>query len=162
MDEDSKEGSRFSGYDRPRSTRGRNTKGNGGDGGRIPPMGGNVAGGGDLGDSDRSSDGDNADSPPFDPRKIPGSRKDHWDEARKGKYDKRLRRLLKLRTRQRNSKSSAHKPKKPEHLGVDPFDGDTKDTQRFIQDVEIKLNYFRESLVDDMDKIRLVIPLLRA
>jgi len=162
MEEDSEEGSRFSGYDRPRSTRGRNTEGNGGGGGRIPPTGGNVAGGGDPGDSDPSSDSDNSDSPPFDPRKILGSRKDHWDEARKAKYDKRLRRLLKLRKRQRNSKESAHKPKKPARLGVDPFDGDPKDTQRFIQDVEIKLNYFRESLEDDMDKISLVIPLLRA
>jgi len=64
--------------------------------------------------------------------------------------------------RQWNSKASAHKPKKPEPLGVDPFNGDPKDTQCFIQDVEIKLNYFRESLVDDVDKITLVIPLLHA
>ena len=42
--EDSEEGSRFSGYDRPRFTRGRNTARNGGDGGRIPLTGGNVAG----------------------------------------------------------------------------------------------------------------------
>jgi len=165
-DEDSEEGSRFSGYDRPRYTRGRYTAGNGGDGGRIPPTGGdgrripptggdgrripptggNVAGGGDPGDSDPSSNCDNSDSRPFDPRNILGSRKDHWDEPRKAKYDKRLRRLLKLRNRQRNSKGSAHKPKKPVRLGLDPFDGDPKDTQRVIQDVEIKLNYFRESL----------------
>jgi len=162
LHEDSEEGLRFSGYDRPRSTRGRNTEGNGGDGGRIPPTGDNVAGEGDLGDSDSSSDSDNSDSPPFDPRKILDSGKDHWDEARKAKYDKQLRRLLQLRKRQRNNKGSVHKPKKPESLGVDPFDGDPKDTQRFIQDVEIKLNYFRESLEGDMDKIRLVIPLLRA
>ena len=77
MDEDSEEGSRFSGYDRPRSTRGRNTGGNGGDGGRIPPPGGNVVGGGDPRDSDPFSDSDNSDSPPFDPCKILGSRKDH-------------------------------------------------------------------------------------
>ena len=70
MDEDSEEGSRFSGYDRPRSPRGRNTEGNGGDRGRIPPNGGNVAGGGDPGDSDPSSGNDNSDSPPFDPHKI--------------------------------------------------------------------------------------------
>jgi len=162
MDEDSEEGSRFSGYDRPRSTRGRHTVGNGGDGGRIPPTGGNVAGGGDLRDSDPSSDSDNSDSPPFDQRRILGSRKAHWDDARKAKYDKRLRRVLKLRKRQWNSKESTHKPKRPERLGAHPFDGNPKDTQRFIQDVEIKLNYFRESLVDDIDKIRLVIPLLRA
>jgi len=113
MDEDSKEGSRFSGYDRPRSTRGRNTEGNREDRSRILPTGGNVAGGGDPGDSDPSSDSDNTHSPPFDPRKILGSREDHWDEARKAKYDKQLRQLLKLRKRQRNSKGSAHKPKKP-------------------------------------------------
>jgi len=162
MDEDSEEGSRFSRYDRPRSTRGRNTKGNGGDGGRIPPTGGNVASGGDHGNSDPSSDSNNSDSPPFDPRKILGSRKDHWDEARKAKYDKWLRRFPKLRKRQRNSKASAYKPKKPKRLGVDAFDCDHKDSQCFIQDVEINLNYFRESLVDDMDKISLVIPLFRA
>ena len=161
-DEDNEEGLRFSGYDWPRSTRGRYTEGNGGDGGRIRPAGGNVAGGGNPGDADHSSDSDNSDSPPFDPRKILGSRKDHWGEARKAKYDKRLRRLLKLCKRQRNSKGSAHKPKKPKRLGVDPCNGDPKDTQHLIQDVEIKLNYFRESLEDDMDKISLVIPLLRA
>jgi len=161
MDKHSEEGSRFSGYDRPRSTQGTNTERNGRDGGRIPPMGGNVAGGGDPRDSDPSSNSDNSYSPPFDPRKILGSRKDHWDEARKVKYDKQLRRLLKL-CKKPNSKGSAHKPKKPERLGVAPFDGDPKDTQRFIQDVEIKLNNFRESLEDDMGKISLVIPLLRA
>jgi len=110
MEEDSEEGLRFSGYDRHRSTRGRNTEGNGGEGGRIPPMGGNVAGRGDPGDSDPSSDSDNSESPPFDPGKILDSRKDHLDEARKGKYDKRLWRLLKLHKRQGNSKGSAHKP----------------------------------------------------
>jgi len=135
MDEDSEEGSWFSGYDRRRSTGGGNTEGNGGDGVRIPPTGGNVAGGGDPGDSDLSSDTDNSDSPTFDPSKILGSRKDHWDEARKAKEYKRLRRLLKLRKRQRNSKGSAHKPTKPERLGVDPFDTDPKDVQRFTQDV---------------------------
>lgn len=52
MDQPSEECSRFSGYDRPRSTRGRDTGGsNGEDRGRIPPTVGNVAGGGDPGDS---------------------------------------------------------------------------------------------------------------
>ena len=162
MDEDCAEGSRFSGHDRPRSTRGRHTEGNGGDGGTIPPTGSNVAGGGDTDDSDPSSHRNNSDSPPFDPRKILGSREDHWDDARKAKYEKQLRRLLKLCRRQRNNKGSAHTPKRPERLGQDPFDGDPKDTQCFIQDVEIKVNYFRESLVHDIDKISLVIALLGA
>ena len=55
----------------------------------IPPRDGNVAGAGDPGDSDLSSDSDNSNSPPPDPRKILGRRKAHWDEARKRKYDKR-------------------------------------------------------------------------
>jgi len=46
-------------------------------------------------------------------------------------------------------------------LGVDPFKGDSTDTQRFIQDCEIKLDYFRESLHKDWDKVSLVIPLLQ-
>jgi len=162
MDEDSEEGSRFSGYDSPRSTRGRHTEGNGGDGGRIPPTGGNVASRGDPRDSDPSSDSDNSDSPPCDPRRLIGSCKDHWDDARKTKYDKRLRQILKLRKRQRYSKESAHKPKKPERLGVHPFYGDPKDTQHFIPDVEIKLNSFRESLMDHMNKISRVISLICA
>jgi len=64
--------------------------------------------------------------------------------------------------RQQKDKRLAHKPKKADRLGVDPFDGNPEEIQRFIQDVEIKLNYFRESVVDDMDKISVVIPLLRA
>jgi len=69
---------------------------------------------------------------------------------------------VKLCKRHGNSKGSAQKPKKLNRLRVDPFDSDPKDPQRFIQDVEIKLNYFRESLVDDMNKSSHVIPLLRA
>jgi hypothetical protein len=162
MDRDDDEGSRFSGYDRPEPTQGRDTEGVGNGGGGIPPTGGNVAGGADPGDSDPSSDSDNSDSRPFDPRKILGRRRETWDEARKAKYDKRLKKLLKLRKGSRKEKKSSQKAKKPERLGVDPFEGDPKDTQRFIQDVEIKLNYFRDSLEDDMDKISLVIPLLRS
>jgi len=75
-------------------------------------------------------------------------------------YDKLLGPLLKLCKEQ--SKGSAHKPKRPMQLLADTRDADSKDTQRFIQDVQIKLNYFKESLVDDMDKISNVIPLLHA
>jgi len=64
--------------------------------------------------------------------------------------------------RQRKRKQSAHNHKKPEKLWVDPFAYDPKDTQRFIQDVQIKLNYFRDYNFDNMDKISLVIPHLRA
>ena len=77
MDDDGEEGSGFSGYDRPRSTRGRNTTGNGGVGGGILPTGRNLAGGEDAGDSNPSLDSDHSDSPPLDPCNILGSRKDH-------------------------------------------------------------------------------------
>jgi len=90
IDDDSEKGSSCSGYDRPRSTRGRNTEGNGGDGGRIPPTGGNVAGGGGPGDSNASYNSDNSDSSLFDWRKILGSCKEHWDDASKAKYDKKV------------------------------------------------------------------------
>jgi len=46
-------------------------------------------------------------------------------------------------------------------LGVDPFKGDSTDTQPFIQDRQIKLDYFRKSLRQDWDKVSLVIPLLQ-
>jgi len=91
MDEDSEEGSRFSGYDRPRSTQGGNSGGTGGDGGGIPPTSGNIAGRGDPLDSNPTSDSDKSVSPSFDPRKILGRRKEHQDDARKAKYDKWLR-----------------------------------------------------------------------
>jgi len=55
MDQNSEEGSRLSGYDRPRTTRGRNTDCMGGDRGRIPRRGGNSAGGEDPCHSGSSS-----------------------------------------------------------------------------------------------------------
>ena len=68
---------------------------------------------------------------------------------------------MKLFKKAKRSKNSGPRQRKPEKLGIDPFDGSSTDTQRFIQDVEIKLTYFKDSLVDDMDKISLVIPLLQ-
>jgi len=59
------------------------------------------------------------------------------------------------------AKRLSHRPKKPEKLGLDPFTGDPKDTQRFVHDVEIKLDYFRDSLVKQIEKVSLLIPLLR-
>jgi len=58
-------------------------------------------------------------------------------------------------------KKSGHGPKKPQKLAVNPFKGDSTDTRRFIQDCEIKLDYFWKSLCKDSDKVSLVIPLLR-
>ena len=66
--------------------------------------------------------------------------------------------LLKLFKKAKRCKNSGPWQKKLERLGVDLFDGSMTDTQRFIHDVEIELNYFKDFLVDDMDEITLVIP----
>ena len=147
----------FSGYDSPRGCPSGNA---GGSGGNLPPRGGNAGGGGDPGDSDSSSDGD-SDSALPDPRNFLERRKSYWNEARKEKYDSRCHEHAEYLRKQHKGKKSAHRPKKPAQLGVDPFKGDSTDTQRFIQDCENKLDYFRESLRKDWDKISLVIPLLQ-
>jgi len=157
MDEDVLGEDGFGGYDSPRG--GPSGKA-GGRRGNLPPRGGNAQGGGDPGDSDSSSDGDSDSSLP-DPRKFLGRRMSHWNDARKEKYDRRCHELAEYLRKQRKGKKSAHRPKKPEKSGVDPFKGDSTDTQCFIQDCEIKLDYFRESLLKDWDKVSLVIPLLQ-
>jgi len=159
MDEDEPEEERFDGYDMPGGAQGRNT---GGAGGGQPPRGGNVAGGDDPGDSSSSSsDSDRTDASPPDPRDFLGSRKRLWSRAKKDKYDRRYAALNKFIQECHKAKKSSHRPKKPEKLGVDPFTGDPKDTQRFVHDVKIKLDSFRDSLVKEIDKVSLVIPLLR-
>jgi hypothetical protein len=50
--------------------------------------------------------------------------------------------------------------KRPDKLDVKPFKGDPKDLRRFVYDVESKLDYYGSALRRDMDKIRLVVPLL--
>jgi len=59
------------------------------------------------------------------------------------------------------AKKSSHRPKEPEKIGVHPFTGDLKDTQRFVHDVEFKLDYCHHSLVKEIEKVCLVIPLFR-
>ena len=157
MDEDLPGEDGFSGYDCPRGGPSCNS---GSRGGNVPPGGGNSGGGGDLGDSESMSDGD-PDSSLQDPRKFLEKRRSHWNDARKEKYDRRYHELAEYLRKQRKGKKSAHRPKKPEKLGVDPFKGDSTDTQRFIQDCEIKLDYYRESLLKDRDKASLVISLLQ-
>jgi len=46
-------------------------------------------------------------------------------------------------------------------LELTPSPGIPKTYQRFVHDVEIKLDYFRDSLVKEIDKVSLVIPLLK-
>ena len=143
----------------PGGAQGRNT---GGAGGGQPPRGRNVAGGDDPGDSSSClSDIDGSDTLPSDLRDFLGSRKDYWSREKKDKYDRRYVAQNKFIQQCHKVKKSSHRSKKPEKLGVDPFTGDHKDTQRFVHDVEIKLDYFRNSLVKEIDKVSLVIPLLR-
>jgi len=149
MDEDVPGEDGFSGYDSPRGGPSGNA---GGSGGNLPRRGGATGGGGDPGDSDSSLP---------DPRKFLGRRKSHWNDARKEKYDRQCDELAEYLRKQRKGKKSAHRPKKPEKLGVDSFKADSTDTQRYILDCEIKLDYFRESLRKDWDKVSLVIPLLQ-
>jgi len=116
----------FSGND---SHRGGHSGNAGGSRGNLPPRGGNAGGSGDPGDSDSSLP---------DPRKFLGRRKSHWNDVRQEKYDRRCHDLAEYLRKQCKGKKSSHRPKKPEKLGVDPFKGDSTDTQRFIQDCEIK------------------------
>jgi len=159
MDEYEPEEERFGGYDMPGGAQGGNS---GGAGGGQPPRGGNVGGGDDPGDSSSSSsDSDGSDASPPDPRDFLGSRKPHWSREKKDKYDRRYAALNKFIHESHKAKKSSHRPKKPEKLGVDHFTGDPKDTQRFVHDVEIKLDYFRDSLVKEIDNVSLIITLLR-
>jgi len=159
MDEDELEEKHFYGYAMHGGAQGGNT---GGARGGQPPRGGNVAGGDDAGDSSSSlSDNDGSDASPPDLRDLHLSRKRHLSREKKDKHDRRYAALNKFIPDCHKAKKSSHRPKKPEKLGVDPFTRDPKDTQRFVHDVEIKLDYFRDSLVKEINKVSLVIPLLR-
>ena len=145
----------FNGYDSPRGGPSGNARGSGGN---LPPRAESAEGGGHPGDSDSSFDVHSDSSLP-DPRKILGRRMSHCNDARKEMYDRRCHELAEYLRKQCKCKKSADRPKIPEKIAVDPFKGDSTYTQLFIQDCEIKLDYFRESLRKDWDKVSLVIPL---
>jgi len=84
----------------------------------------------------------------------------HWNDARKVRYDRRYHVLGEYLRKPCKSKKLSHRLKKPEKLGVHPFKDDSTDTQHFIQDCKIKLDYFRESLPKDWGKVSFVIPFL--
>ena len=60
------------------------------------------------------------------------------------------------------SKKLQFQQKKPEKLGIKGFTRNPLDTQRFIQDAEIRFDYFRHSKLTDMDKVSLIIALLES
>ena len=60
----------------------------------------------------------------------------------------------------KSTKKSHQRQKKPEKLGIKGFNDNPLDTQRFIQDAEIRFDYFRQCKLTDMDKVSLIIALL--
>jgi len=50
--------------------------------------------------------------------------------------------------------------KKPDKLDIKPFKGEPKDLRRFTLDIESKFAYHKTTVKKDMDKIRLIVPLL--
>ena len=50
--------------------------------------------------------------------------------------------------------------RKPDRLDIRPFDRKLEDFKGFSMDLESKFDYYQKSLRWDMDKIRLVMPLL--
>ena len=75
------------------------------------------------------------------------------DEAHADKI-KRLKKKLKALEKKKKW------PHKPDRLDIRLFDGDAVDLRPFVLDVESKFDYHREALYKDMDKIRLIVPLL--
>ena len=59
------------------------------------------------------------------------------------------------------SKESQSRQKKSEKLGIKGFTGNPLDTQRFIHDADIRFNSFRHCKLTDMDKVTLIIVLLK-
>ena len=57
-------------------------------------------------------------------------------------------------------KKKKSQPQKPSQLDIRPFNGDPDDMQRFVLDIETNFDYYGNALYKDMDKIRLLVPLL--
>ena len=144
----------FSGYNEPQPSQ---EDKQGGDGINIPPDGGNGVGGDDPGDSDSSCSSNDSSSSPPDLSKFLRRKKSRWTNAKKRRYNEHSRALADIL---RKSKKSQSRYKKPEKLAIKGFTGNLLDTQRFIQDTEIRFDYFRHCKLTDMDKVSLIIALL--
>ena len=57
-------------------------------------------------------------------------------------------------------KRKKSQPQKPSWLDIRPFNGNPDDMQRFVLDIETNFDYHHKALYKDMDKIRLLVPLL--
>ena len=79
------------------------------------------------------------------------------EAADKADADKIQRLKKKLKALEKKKK----RPHKPDRLDIRPFNGDADDLKRFVLDVESQFNYHLKALYKDMDKIRLIVPLLK-
>jgi len=105
-----------------------------------------------YGGSDSSSDG----SSPSSSSSSSSSDSDADDEGRGGRKLREIRKLKKkLKALKRKGRGQL-----PHRLDVRPFDGKPDDFKRFSMDLESSFDQHRKALRRDMDKIRLVVPLL--
>ena len=65
-----------------------------------------------------------------------------------------------LRKKLKSLERKKRLPHMPDRLDIKPFNGDADELHRFLLDVESKFDYHRKALSKDMDKIRLIVPLL--
>jgi len=93
--------------------------------------------------------------------KFLGRHKCDWNKVRKDKYHMGYCEFADYLLKEFKGKTSLPRPKKPEKLGVELFKANCSDTQRLIEDCEIMLDDFRESLCKDWDRVSLVISLLQ-
>ena len=68
--------------------------------------------------------------------------------------------VQRLRKKLKGLEKKKKRLNKPDQLDIRPFDGDADDLKHFVLDVESKFDYQRKALYKDMDKIRLIVPLL--
>jgi len=102
-------------------------------------------------------DPDSSDSSPDDDDSSSSSSDSDSDSEDGGRSSNRKIRKLKKKLKALEKKKRPHKP---DRLDVRPFDGNPDDLKRFAMDVESKFDYHRKSIRKDMDKIRLIVPLL--
>ena len=69
--------------------------------------------------------------------------------------------IQQLRKKLKSLSKKKRRPNKPDRLDIKPFNGDADDLHRFVLDVKSKFDYYHhKALSKDMDKIRLIVPLL--
>ena len=108
--------------------------------GGSPPPGGGPPPGGDSSSSDSFNDSS--------------------DSGSEGGDELDMNEIQRLRKRLKSLEKKKRRLHKPDRLDIKPFSGDADDLHRFVLNVESKFDYHRKALSKDMDKIRLIVPLL--